>query len=78
MPLVPGPPFDALGDHADGRRGRLCLSRCLPLVLLAGLIGLPPLAYPSPPDPVRIPGFYGDADHDARWLVAESAVQSAP
>jgi hypothetical protein len=37
-----GPPVDALGDHADGRRGRLCLSRFLPLVLLAGVIGPPP------------------------------------
>jgi hypothetical protein len=32
MPLVrvPGQPFGALVDHADGRRGRLCLGRGSP------------------------------------------------
>jgi len=79
MPLVRGPGqlFDALGDHAHGRQDGLCLSRCLRLVLLAGLMRLAPLADASPPDPVWILGFSNGVDHDAEWLVAESAVQSA-
>ena len=79
MPLASGPGqlFDVLGGHADGRRGRLCLSSFLPLVLLAGVIGLSPLAHASPPDPVWVPGFYHDVDHDAEWLVAESTAHSA-
>lgn len=45
MPLVRGRGqlFDAPGDHADGLRGSVCLSRFLPLVLVATLTGLSPL-----------------------------------
>jgi hypothetical protein len=66
MPLVlgSGQPFDTLASHVENRRGRLCLSRFLLLVLFAGLMGLAPLAHASPPDPVWNPGFYDDADHD--------------
>jgi hypothetical protein len=46
--------LDALGDHADIPWGRQYLSRCHPLVLLASLIGLSPLAHNRPPDPVWI------------------------
>jgi hypothetical protein len=54
MPLVPGlePPFELPSNHIENRRGRLCLSRFLPLVLLASLMGLSPLAYASPPEGV--------------------------
>ena len=54
MPLVlgPGDPVEALGTHVENRGGCLCLSRFLRLALLPGLIGLTPLAYASPPDPV--------------------------
>ncbi len=34
------------------------------LILLATLIGLVPLAYLSPPDPVWISGLYDDDDYD--------------
>ncbi len=34
------------------------------LILLGPLIGLVPLAYASPPDPVWISGLYDDADYD--------------
>ena len=76
MPLVPGPgqPFDALDYHAEGRGCRLCLSRFLRLVLLAGVIGLYPLVHASPPDPGWIPGFYHDADHDAGWWVIRTTL----
>jgi hypothetical protein len=80
MPLVPGlgHPFDALADHADDRRGRLCLSRFLRLGLRAGLMWLAPLVDASPPfDLVWISEFYDDADHHAAWLLPESAAQSA-
>ena len=40
------------------------LSRSFALLLLAGLIGLWPIAYASPPDQIWIPGFYDDADYD--------------
>jgi len=44
--------------------GRLCLSRLLPILLLASLMGLSPLAHASPPDPAWVPGFYDGADDD--------------
>jgi hypothetical protein len=64
--LVPGSKqlFAALGSRVDGRRGRRRSPRFFLPVLLAGVIGLCPLAYASPPDPVWIHGFYDDADHD--------------
>lgn len=66
MPLFSGPrpAVDALGHNVDGSRDRACLSRFVALVLLAGLLGLFPLAHASPADPAWIPGFYDDADHD--------------
>jgi len=53
MPLVPGPGqlIDVLRDHPHGCRCRLCLSRFLSLVLLAGVSGLSLLAHASPPRP---------------------------
>jgi hypothetical protein len=50
----------------------------LSLVLFVGLAGLSRFAYASPPGPVWMLGFSDDVDHDAEWLVAESAAQSAP
>lgn len=64
LDLSPGRLFDALGNHVGNRGGRLGLSRFLCLVLTVALIGLSPLTYASPADPVPIPGFYDDADHD--------------
>jgi len=80
MPRVPGlgHSFDALGHQAYGLRGP-----SVPAVFLSprpacrGHSALAPLAHASPPDPLWIPGFYGDADDDAESLVAESADQSA-
>ena len=69
MPLdrVLGQIFDALGDHAVGRRGRWrrAGSRALlPLIVLAGLIVITPLAYAGPQDPTWIAGLYDAADYD--------------
>ena len=45
------------------------MTRCAPrllfsLGLLAVLVGLTPLAYASPPDPVWVSGFFDDDDND--------------
>lgn len=42
------------------------------LVLLGTLIGLVPLAYASPPDPVWVSGLYDDADYDDVVVAATS------
>ena len=47
-------------------------SSCLP-----GSVGCPFWPTRARPDPVWMPGFYDDVDHDAERLVAEGAVQSA-
>ena len=61
---VLGQCFAALVDHVGGRRGRLCLKRCLILALLACLGGLVALGHASPLDPVWLPGIYDSADYD--------------
>ena len=54
-----------------------------PIVLLAALIGLVPLAHANPPDQTWLPGLYDDADYDdvvnaATSIVAVSTGAAAP
>ena len=53
----------ALAEHALGRRPSR-LKSLGTFVLLACLVGLLPLAYASPPDPVWLAGIYDGADQD--------------
>ena len=46
--------------------------RGLILLLLACIVGLAPLAYADPPDPVWIPGVWDDDDQDDAILQATS------
>lgn len=53
------------------------MTRCVPrlslsLVLLAALVGLTPLAYASPPDPVWVSGFFDDDDDNGVFFVTAS------
>lgn len=44
----------------------------LAVVLLSSLVGLTPLAYAIPPDPVWIPGVWDDNDYDDTVIQATS------
>ena len=48
----------------------------LAVVLLSSLVGLTPLAYANPPDPVWIPGVWDDDDHDHAVIQATSGYHS--
>jgi hypothetical protein len=51
----------------------------LTLVLIALLIGLTPVAYAEPPDPIWFPGYWDDDDLDnsVTFIVSATAIDAA-
>ena len=56
----------------------MCARTVLTVVLVAFLIGLTPVAYAEPPDPIWSPGYWDDDDFDnsVTFIVGTSAIDA--